>query len=63
MLRRCDLDAVDRFASLAPGLKYMLGTEGFNRLRGQVDSLAFEEASRTLQALHAASEASSEQAP
>jgi PAS domain S-box-containing protein len=57
MLRRCDLDAVDRFSTLAPGLKYMLGTEGFNRLRGQVDSLAFEEASRTLQALHAASEA------
>jgi hypothetical protein len=54
---------VDRFATLAPGLKHMMGAEGFHRLRGQVDSLAFEEASRTLQALHAASEASSEQVP
>jgi HPt (histidine-containing phosphotransfer) domain-containing protein len=50
MLRRCDLDAVEAFAALAPGLRRMLGSDVFAQLRQQVDNLDFEAASQTMQA-------------
>ncbi len=52
LLEAQSLSALDRFDTLAPRLKRLLGKEAFARLRGDIDSLEFNDALQTLRSMN-----------